>query len=124
MPENDTTAPAREVFLGGQKFSIDELTLNDLAEIEERFGESFEELFEQMRTAPLLHIIWCIRRKSDPELTLEQVGEVTVAEMMAEKEGAGDPPTEADAPAPKKSGKSGARGSRASTGSAPGKSAS
>lgn len=121
MAADQETGTGMSFVLGQHEYRVDDLTLNDVAEIEDRHGESLGELFEAGRIGPLLHMAWCIRRKSEPGLTLEQVGEVTMGEMAAEREAAAGPPTEA-AGKRKKSEGGGGRGSRASTASGRGNS--
>lgn len=108
--------------LGGTEYRASDLTLLDVVEIEDTQGDTIMELLNSGRMGPLLHMAWCIRRHADPEVTLEDVGKVTLGDLMTEAKEAGDPPTEAAAPAPKKRAASGARGSRSATASAPGKS--
>lgn len=107
---------------GGTEYRASDLTLLDVVEIEDTQGDSIMELLGSGRMGPLLHMVWCIRRHSEPDITLEQVGAVTLGDLMNEAKEAGDPPTEAAAPAPKKSASAGARGSRSGTASARGKS--
>ena len=109
--------------LGSREYRADDLTLNDVADIEEEFGETIMALAESGRIKPLLHMAWCIRRHSEPDLTLAEVGNVTMGQLVNEQSDEGEQATKRPTKAPaanKKRASSGARGTRASTESSPG----
>lgn len=64
-------------------FDINDLTIGEVADIEEATGKSISTLFDgsgsQART--LQAVIWIVRRREDPTLTLEQAGNMTFTEM-------------------------------------------
>jgi len=110
--------------LGGVEYRADDLTLLDVAEIEDAHEDTIQALVESGRMTPLLHIVLCIRRHSEPGVTMEDIGNVTLGALVAEAQEAGGPPTEAGGPTRKVSGRGGGRGSRSATASARGKSGS
>lgn len=110
--------------LGAVEYRIDDLTLNDIAEIEEAHDATpIEELFSSGRMKPMLHMAWCIRRHSEPDITLDEVGNVRMGALVDEGESADLPPTGA-AEAPATSADAGRRGTSGRTASGRGKSGS
>jgi hypothetical protein len=104
-----------EVYFGEKAFSADDLTIGDIAEMEEEFGEPIEDI-DFNRKKAIMWLVWLVRRSSEPELTLEDVGNTKIRDLMAESGDDGSRPTEepaADSP----SAKGGSRGSRATTAS-------
>lgn len=80
-------------------FDINDLTIGEVADIEEATGKSISSLFDgsgsQART--LQAVIWIVRRREDPTLTLEQAGNLTFTEMndmlsLTDDGGEVDPP--------------------------------
>lgn len=120
----DTTSTSQtgfEFVLGGHKYNADDLTLLDVAELEDEFDETVEDLMRSGRMKPLLYMAWLIRRHTEPDVTLEDVGSPRLGDLVAEAEAAGGPPTKDAAPS-RRSGGSGSRGSRGSTASGRGSS--
>lgn len=97
------TTQAQEVELGieigGEHYNIADLTLTDVVELEEEFGENIEDL-DIARKKVVLWIIWLLRRKKEPALTLEDVGnELTLGRlMMYSPDSASDPLEESEEP--------------------------
>lgn len=120
---DDTQGTGVSFVLGGREYRADDLTLNDVAEIEDEYGDNIMDLVSGGRMRPMLHMAWCIRRHTEPDLKLEDVGAVTLGALVAEANEASGPPTEAPAES-RKPASGGSRGSRGSTASARGKSGS
>lgn len=123
MPEQPhDTGTGMSFRLGADEYRVDDLTLNDIAEIEEANESTpLSELFESGRMKPLLHMAWCIRRHTEPEVTLDEVGNVRMGALVEQGESADLPPTEA-AEAPETSARGGSRGTSGRTASGRGKS--
>jgi hypothetical protein len=64
-------------------FDINDLTIGEVADIEEATGKAIGDLFgegtSQART--MQAILWIVRRRDEPGLTFEQAGDMTFAEM-------------------------------------------
>lgn len=109
----------------GREYRVEDLTMNDVGEMEDEFGERIEDLMTSGRIRPLIFMVWLLRRHAEPDLALADVGALSMGEFMAEvkaaQEAAAGPPTKAPAGS-RKSAAGGGRGSRASTASARGKS--
>jgi len=126
MPDTpqDTAGTGVSFRLGADEYRVDDLTLNDIAEIEEANDATpIAELLESGRMKPMLHMAWCIRRHSEPDITLDEVGDVRMSALVEQGEEADLPPTEA-AEAPETSADAGRRGTSGRTASGRGKSAS
>jgi len=71
------------VTIDGQVYTL-ALTLNALCELEERFGETWQDvakLAQQGRLVPLRALLWASMRKHHPDLTIEQFGAINIAEL-------------------------------------------
>lgn len=69
-------APRGKLRLGDREFPLFELNWNDYIAMEDEFGRDPDE-WRGMRAAR--YLLWLGLRKSDPSLTLEQVGELVTA---------------------------------------------
>jgi hypothetical protein len=69
-------APRGRITLGGREFPLVELNWNDYCEMEDAFGRDPNE-WRGMKASR--YLLWLGLRKSDPSLTLEQVGELVTA---------------------------------------------
>jgi len=63
----------KKINIKGREFVLHPLTLNDFCELEAEFGEDWQNKAGMRFTRFML---WLRLRKSDPDLTLEQVGEL------------------------------------------------
>ena len=64
-------------------FDINDLTIGEVADIEEATGKSITSLFEEgtSQARVMQAIIWVARRREEPKLTFAEVGNMTFAEM-------------------------------------------
>lgn len=111
--------PAREVktvavTFGGELYSADDLTIGDVAEIEEEFGEVIEDI-DWRRKKAVIWLVWLVRRQKSPDLPIEAVSGTSILDLL----GAEARPTE-DGEGASPSEPSGDPGSSASTESDPG----
>lgn len=65
------------------KFDVDSLTLDEVEAIEEHTGKDISDLLSMNvlsgKTAKVL--VWVVRKRTEPELTIEQCGGMTLAEL-------------------------------------------
>ena len=121
-PVSAKTESTFELVWQGVSYRVEDLELNDIAEMEDELGDSVIDLLNSGRMRPLLYMVWLIRRRAEPDLKLEDVGKVKMGAIIEDQMEAAGPPT-VDAVEPvKKSGSGGSRGTRASTASARGNS--
>lgn len=115
MPDE---SPHLTIRWGDETYTTGELTAADMIAMEEEWGEPFGAIdFRTIKATCWL--VWLVRRHHDPEVSLDDVTSVTAGALV----GSGAvPPTEGSPRAKRKSGRSGARGTGASTASAPGSS--
>lgn len=86
------------------RFSVADITVGDMEDIEEITGEPFEDVIEKLSAGgengklrvPLKvikAIVFVVKRQSDPDFTLEQARRVKFSELELELEGAASDPT-------------------------------
>jgi hypothetical protein len=84
------------------RFSVNDITVGDMEDIEEITGESFEDVIEKLSAGgdklrvPLKvikAIVFVVKRQSDPDFTLDQARRVKFSELELELEGAPADPT-------------------------------
>ena len=66
-------------------FNIDDMTLDDIETIEQLTGTSIETIVgdKQPRGKVLKVLIWVMRKKTDPNFTMEQAGKIPFNEAIA-----------------------------------------
>lgn len=72
---------------------VESLTLEDMCELEDAFGEGFGKLLGQVGTNAKItrHVVWLVRRRTEPDLTLEAAGKsVTLADVAAKGKAASE----------------------------------
>lgn len=65
------------------KIDPEDMTLDELEELEDRIGGSFDEAFDagKPKVAVLKVIVWILRRRDEPALTLDDVGSVKLSDI-------------------------------------------
>lgn len=74
-----------KVNVGDKEFKLSPLTLGDIADAEEKFGcdlEGFETAFKKVKN--LLFLVYLSMRRKQPEVKLEQIGDMFQVSDMAE----------------------------------------
>jgi len=69
------------------KIDIDELTLAEIADLEDACGGiSMEDIFAEgaPRGRPLMALVWVFERRHNPDFTLEDAGNMTVSQVQIE----------------------------------------
>jgi len=67
----------------GQEYEMARLTANMMAEVEERFDKSWEEITKPpMRKRPLIMVLWLRLKPNYPDLTEEQVGDLNIEDLL------------------------------------------
>ena len=78
-------APSRLTELRPAEFDPEVLDLNDLTELEEEYGAL--DGIDWSRFAVIRHLMWCVLRHAEPEITLKETGaRFTVANLTAAAE--------------------------------------
>lgn len=89
------------------RFSVNDITVGDMEDIEEITGESFEDVIDKLSAGgeggklrvPLKvikAIVFVVKRQGDPNFTIDQARSVKFSELELELEGgAADPPAPA-----------------------------
>lgn len=85
------------------RFSINDITVGDMEDIEEITGEPFEDVIDKLTggeegklRVPLKvikAIVFVVKRQSDPDFTLDQARRVKFSELELELEGGSADPT-------------------------------
>lgn len=88
-------APRMKLTIDGRVYSIDDLELDEIAELEEALGVPFAE-FEFGSTSVMKHFAHHFLVKEDPDFTLEAAGKLKLSAFLedeeeAEEEDAGPP---------------------------------
>lgn len=76
-------ASANGLRIKGRDYSIDDLTLEEVDEIEELCDAALEDL-DLRRAKTIRAVVYVLLKRDEPELTLEEVGKVKVAELMGD----------------------------------------
>jgi hypothetical protein len=76
-----------------QTFDFESLTLNEVEQIELITGNSIDQLLDagQAKGKALKAIIFVMKKRIDPDFTLEQAGEISMTEANTLFAGASDP---------------------------------
>jgi hypothetical protein len=76
-----------------QNFDFESLTLNEVEQIELITGNSIDQLLDagQAKGKAMKAIIFIMKKRIDPELTLEQAGEISMTEANSMFAGISDP---------------------------------
>jgi hypothetical protein len=69
------------LYYGDQEYRIDDLAIGDIAEMEEEFDESIENI-DFGRKKAIIWITWLVRRTKEPNLTLEEVAKTPIRDLM------------------------------------------
>lgn len=70
------------IMINGKPYSVDDLTLDEVDRIEETCGGPLEEL-DLRRAKVLKTVVFTLMRRDNPDLTLDDVGKITVASLAA-----------------------------------------
>ncbi len=76
-----------------QAFDFESLTLNEVEQIELITGSSIDQLMDagQAKGKAMKAIIWIMKKRTDPNFTLEQAGALSMTEANALFAGESDP---------------------------------
>ena len=76
-----------------QNFDFESLTLNEVEQIELITGNSIDQLLDagQAKGKAMKAIIFIMKKRIDPEFTLEQAGEISMTEANSMFAGISDP---------------------------------
>jgi hypothetical protein len=66
--------------IGDTEYDLDDLSLNEVAGIEEMFDKSISEL-DWGSARVMRAIVWKLQQRTQPELTLEEAGETTFIQL-------------------------------------------
>lgn len=69
--------------VGEEFFSADDLTLGDIAEMEDYFNCPMDD-FDWRRISVMTYFIWLVKRKSNKDLTLEEVMNTPLPQLAKE----------------------------------------
>ena len=86
--------------IDGKEYSVDDLTLDELEQLEEAIGVPFDQM-EFGSAKVLKHFAHLLISKSDPTYTLEDAGKLPISALMEEEEEEEDdagPPASSVAP--------------------------
>ena len=72
--------------INGKTYDADDLTLDEVEQIEEACGGSLEEL-DLRRAKVIKQVVFALMRRDNPELTLEQVGQIQVKTLGQQANG-------------------------------------
>lgn len=85
VPADEEVTPAPEPADEPARFVIDpdDLTLDEVEEVETLLGEPIDAIFTsgKPRAAALKAVLLVVRRRTDPDLTLADVGSVKLSEL-------------------------------------------
>lgn len=62
-------------------FDVEQLTLDDIEELEEHIGTAFDSIFDagRPRAKALKYIAFILKRRDNPDFTLEDAGKLTIS---------------------------------------------
>jgi hypothetical protein len=84
--------------IGDVEYDLDDLSLNEVANIEDMFDKSIGEL-DWGSARVMRAIVWQLQRRSQPEMTLEDAGETTFIQLaMGDEEMPPLPPATGEEP--------------------------
>lgn len=65
------------------KFSMDDITLGEMIDVEEELGKPLSVVFEEGQAKATAVVAWILKRRDDPTFTLADARRLTIADLNA-----------------------------------------
>jgi len=79
-----TPQPKTIKLADGNEYNLKPFNLNMMEEVEDKFGESWEDLVGKMRARVLKYLLFVCLKEAHPDLTEKKIGELVTAEILAD----------------------------------------
>ena len=77
------------VRINGKQFDPEDLTLDEVAELEEALDAALEDV-DFRRAKNIKQFVFVVMRRDDPSLTLADIGRVRIVDLLGNRNGNGD----------------------------------
>jgi len=78
-----TPQPKTIKLADGNEYTLKPFNLNMMEEVEDKFGESWDELTGKLRAKVLRYVLYVSLKPNHPELTEKKIGELVTADILA-----------------------------------------
>lgn len=82
-----------KIHFDGEAYALDDFKLRELAWLEEHIGSTLDDMKALSSMKAAMGIAYIIKRRDNPEFTLEDAGELRLAVLEAADDETPDPPT-------------------------------
>ena len=68
----------------GNEYTLSPFNLNMMEEVEDKFGEAWDDLIGKVRAKVLRYLLYVCLKPNHPELTEQKIGELVTTEILAQ----------------------------------------